>query len=205
MPKAKPKKYDICALHKAEYVTPRKPVLVEMGAAQYLAIQGRGEPGDKLFQAGIGALYNVAFTVKMARKFAGRDYTVSKLEGIWWDSTNPQRSVGDPGKVWDWKLMIRTPEFVTQKEASEAIGKLRAKGKPAEVSQVTLESLDEGRCVQVLHVGPYDQEHTTISQMRSFAEANGFSFHGIHHEIYLSDPRRVAPAKLRTILRHPVK
>jgi hypothetical protein len=205
MPKAKPKKYDIYAVHKAEYVTPRKPVLVEMGAAQYLTIQGRGEPGDKLFQACTGALYNVAFTVKMARKFAGRDYTVSKLEGLWWDPANPQRRVGDPGKVWDWKLMIRTPEFINQKEVDEAIGKLREKGKPPEVSQVKLESLDEGRCVQILHVGPYDQEHATILQMSSFAEADGLSFNGIHHEIYLSDPRRVAAAKLRTILRHPVK
>jgi hypothetical protein len=205
MPKMKPKKYDICAEHKAEYVTPRKPAFVEIGPAQYLVIQGRGEPGDKLFQACTGALFNVAFSVKMAYKRGGHEYAVSKLEGLWWDPADPQRSVGDPGKVWDWKLMIRTPEFVKQKEVDEAIRKLREKGKSPEVSQVKLQGLNEGRCVQVLHLGPYNKERATILQMNSFVEANGLSLHGIHHELYLSDPRRGAAAKLRTILRHPVK
>ena len=100
--------------------------------------------------------------------------------------------------------MIRTPDFIGTKELQAAISKLRDKGKPAEVSSVALETLKEGSCVQVLHVGPYDGEAATIAQMKNLAAAEGLSFHGLHHEIYLSDPRRVAPAKLRTILRHPV-
>ena len=198
-------KYDVYAVHKTEYVTPRKPAFVEVKPAQHLAITGRGKPGDKLFQAHIGALYNVAFTVKMARKSAGQDYTVSKLEGLWWDSVNPEKPWGEPREEWNWKLMIRTPDFIKEKEIAEALRKLREKGKPAEVAEVKLEALSEGRCVQMLHIGPYDKEQPTIEQMRVLVEAHGLSLHGRHHEIYLSDPRRVAPAKLRTILRHPVR
>ncbi len=201
---AKARKFDIYQRHKADYVTPSKPALVEMQPAQYLAIAGQGAPEGKVFQANISALYNVAFTVKMARKFAGRDYTVSKLEGLWW-ANNGKSCLEVSPKDWNWKLMIRTPDFITQKDLDSAIAKLREKGKPAEVSEVKLETLDEGLCIQVLHVGPYDAEAPTIAQMEAFVGEKGLGFHGLHHEIYLSDPRRVPPARLRTILRHPVK
>ena len=200
---AKATKFDIYQAHKADYVTPQKPALVEMKPAKYLAIAGQGAPEGKVFQAKISALYNVAFTVKMTRKFAGRDYTVSKMEGLWWANSGKSCLEVSP-KDWNWKLMIRTPDFITQKDVDSAIAKLREKGKPAEVSEVKLETLDEGLCVQVLHVGPYDAEAPTIAQMEAFVGEKGLRFHGLHHEIYLSDPRRVAPARLRTILRHPV-
>jgi hypothetical protein len=200
-----PKKFDIYKEFAADYATPRTPVIVDIKRARYLAIAGSGEPGGKAFQAAIGALYNVAFTVKMARKFAGRDYTVSKLEGLWWVDDSKRTFLEMPPASWHWKLMIRIPDFITEKEIAAAIEKLLAKGKPKEVSSVELEELHEGRCVQVLHLGPYDKEGPTIAAMEAHAESNGLKFHGSHHEIYLSDPRRVAPAKLRTILRHPVK
>jgi hypothetical protein len=199
------KKLDIYREHAADYVTPKKPVLLQVKPACYLVSAGRGEPGGEAFQVGIGALYNVAFTVKMARKFAGRDYAVSKLEGLWWADDPKHTFLDEPPKIWNWKLMIRVPDFVTAKEVAEAIGNLLARGKPREVSGVTLEELREGQCVQMLYVGPYDRERPTIARMHDFVEANGLAFHGLHHEIYLSDPRRVAPARLRTILRHPVK
>jgi hypothetical protein len=101
--------------------------------------------------------------------------------------------------------MIRVPNFVDEGDLKAAIEKLLAKGKPREISDVKLEVLDEGACLQVLHVGPYDQESATMVRLQAFAEQNGMEFHGLHHEIYLSDPRRVAPAKLRTILRIPVR
>jgi hypothetical protein len=101
--------------------------------------------------------------------------------------------------------MIRTPPIVTQQELAEAVAKLLQKGKAPGADQVKLESIPEGRCVQMLHVGPYDQESRTIAAMKAFAEQQGLAFHGRHHEIYLSDPRRIAPEKLRTILRIPVK
>lgn len=200
-----PKKFDIYTEFAADYVTPKTPVFVQIKRAVYLAIAGRGEPGGKLFTASIGALYNVAFTVKMARKLAGRDYTVSKLEGLLW-VTDPDRSFMDePPQNWQWKLMIRIPDFITEEEVSAAVEKLLEKGRPPEAASVKLEELIEGRCVQVLHLGPYDKERLTIAAMEACAKENGLEFHGLHHEVYLSDPRRVAPARLRTILRYSVK
>ena len=198
-------KLDLYKLHKADYVTPRKPVLVEIKPAKYLAITGRGEPGGAMFQARLGALYNVAFTIKMAKKFAGQDYAVCKLEGLWWGSKHPANFLGEPREAWNWKLLIRTPDFIQNREVSQASRSLLAKGRSADVSEVRLESLREGRCVQLLHTGAYDQESATIEQMRQFAEEAGLALHGLHHEIYLSDPRRVVPAELKTILRHPVR
>ena len=194
-----PTKLDLYVEHKAEYVTPKNPVLIDISAAQYLAIDGSGEPGGPEFQKKLGALYNVAFTIKMATKLAGRDYAVSKLEGLWW------RGDGKPPSPWNWTLLIRTPDFIGAKELKAAVQKLLDKGKDAEVSDVELKKLKEGRCVQVLHTGPYDREAVTIEAMQKFAEGQGLAFHGLHHEIYLSDPRRVPAAKLRTILRYPVR
>ena len=109
-----------------------------------------------------------------------------------------------PKDQWRWRLLIRTPEFVAAKELAAAAAKLIAKGKPAEVNQVKLETIDEGRCVQMLHIGPYDREGDTVAGMGAFAGEHGLKFAGPHHEIYISDPRRVAPEKLKTILRLPV-
>jgi hypothetical protein len=199
-------KLDLLKQHKADYVTPKRPVLVTIGPAKYLAIEGKGAPAGAAFQVCIGALYAVAFTVKMTRKFAGKgDYKVAWLEGLWW---GPDRraplSVRSP-KDWRWKLLIRTPTFVTARDLARARRDLLAKGKVREVGKVKLETLREGRCVQMLHVGPYDKEPATLEAMHDFAEAEGYAFRGVHHEIYLSDPRRTPPAKLRTILRHPVR
>lgn len=199
------KKLDLYQLHKSEYVTPREPVLIKVGPAQYLSIAGRGAPPSDEFQAKLSALYNVAFTIKMAKKFAGQDYTVCKLEGLWWADGKGTEFLKTSKDQWRWKLMIRTPDFIGGNELQAAVSNLRKKGKPAEVSSVTLEDLKEGSCLQVLHVGPYDAEAGTIAKMRDLARVQGLSFHGLHHEIYLSDPRRVAPPRLRTILRYPVR
>ncbi len=198
-------KIDLYQIHNSEYVTPGKPVLVEIKPASYLAITGQGEPGGDVFQAKLGALYNVAFTVKMEKKLSGQDYTVCKLEGLWWGNLDEPDFTREPPSTWNWKLIIRVPDFITEKDLKEAIQKLQARGKPSEVAEIQLETLKEGRCVQILHVGPYSEEHRSIAMMIQLAEANGLTFHGLHHEIYLSDPRRVAPARLRTILRYPVR
>jgi hypothetical protein len=203
MPTAK--KLDIYRQFRSEYITPKKPSLVNVQPARYLAFTGRGEPGGAAFQAATGALYNVAFTVKMARKFTGPDYTVCKLEGLWWADDPTQCFANQPRDTWNWKLMIRVPSFVDESDLKAAVEKLLAKNKPVEVSDVKLEVLVEGTCLQMLHIGPYDQESGTMIRLQGFAEQNGLEFHGLHHEIYLSDPRRVAPEKLRTILRIPVR
>lgn len=196
-------KLDLYAAHKAEYVTPKQPVLIKTAPARYLTIEGTGKPGGEAFQAAIGALYNAAYAIKMTSKSEGRDYKVCALEGLWWDASG-ERDLSDAPGTWNWKLLIRTPDFIHEKDLDKAVKDLQAKGKAAEVSRVKLEKISEGRCVQELHVGLYAEEPKTIAAMKDFAAAKGLYFAGRHHEIYLSDPRRVKPEKLRTILRMPV-
>jgi hypothetical protein len=192
-------KIDLYKLHKDEYASPKKPILVTIGPAKYLTVPGAGKPGSEEFQARIGNLYSMAFTIKMTRKFEGKqDYAVCKLEGIYWEKK------GSPKGHWNWKLLIRTPDFIQQEDLDDAVERLRSKGKGEGTDTVKLETIEEGPCVQVLHVGPYDAEQETIARMEEFAKEQGYSFHGPHHEIYLSDPRRVPPERLKTILRHPV-
>lgn len=197
---------DLFKLNKDEYVARKKPVLVTVGPARYLTIEGRGEPGGEEFQARVGALYAAAFTLKFQSKGDGRDYAVCKLEAVWWaDGREDGDFSGVPEEQWRWRLMIRTPEFIGDGELADAAEKILAKGRCPEIVEVRLDELEEGRCVQQLHVGPYDAEPETMAQMRAYAEEQGLVFGGRHHEIYLSDPRRVEPARLRTILRMPVR
>jgi hypothetical protein len=173
-------KIDLFKLYKDQYVSPKQPKLVEIKKAKYLAVSGRGEPGGEEFAIKIGALYGVAYTAKMTRKFA------------------------DP-KQWNWKLLIRTPDFVENIELKNAVDTLLKKGKEPQTRLVKFESFTEGLCVQMLHVGPYEKEPETILQMEAFIKRQEMEFHGRHHEIYISDPRRVPPERLKTILRHPVR
>jgi len=190
-------KIDFHKSHKSEYVAPKDPVLVKIGRARYLAIEGRGKPGGDLFQAQIGALYGAAYTIKMTKKFAAEgDFKVCALEGLYWDCQRP---------TMRWKLLIRVPDFVKQRDVDAAVAALKKKGKGAEVDKLAFEKLNEGQCVQMLHVGPYSDERETIARMQAFTAGRGLKTNGAHHEIYLSDPRRVPPERLRTILRQPVK
>lgn len=198
-------KIDLFKLHKDEYAASRKPAIVNIKDASYLSIAGQGEPGGEAFTDKIGALYGVAFTVKMTRKFAGeQDYAVCKLEAQWW-ADGEANFAAVPKARWCWKLMIRTPEFINEKEVERAVAVLLKRGKSASAREVRLESFVEGPCVQMLHVGPYEREHETISLMHAHAAKNGLRFQGRHHEIYLSDPRRVPPERLKTILRQAVE
>lgn len=195
-------KLDLYKLHKAEYAAPGKPALVQTKPAWYLAIAGQGAPGGPRFTACIGALYGAAFTIKMTRKFAGQqDYAVCKLEGQWFFDGDPAAL---PKDQWKWKLLIRTPDFISQKDLKTAVGTMLQRGKSPEAEEVKLETIDEGACVQMLHVGPYEKENETVALLRAFAEAGGWKLTGPHHEVYLSDPRRVPPERLKTILRVPV-
>ena len=199
-----PEKVDLYKVHKSEYVTPKKPVLVKTRPARYLGIKGQGAPASTDFQNAIGALYNVAFTLKMAKKFAGKDYKVCHLEGLYWGEGNTENLLPADRDGWSWLLIIRVPDFIKEKDVQQTIAQLRAKGKTGDFDKVKLELLAEGQCVQMLHVGPYSEEHKTIDQMLAFAKQEGLACRGKHHEIYLSDPRRVPAARLRTILRFPV-
>jgi len=177
---------------------------VTVGPARYLAIAGRGAPGSAAFAQALSALYAVAFTIKMAKKFAGQDYLVMKLEGLWWGQRRGRWLIDEPQHLWRWQLMIRVPSFVTPRDRRAALRRLAERGKDPSARRVKLETLREGRCVQMLHVGPYDQEHGSLELMQDLAGAAQVRFRGRHHEIYLSDPRRVPPPRLKTILRQPV-
>ena len=196
---------DLHRLHAAEYVAPHRPRIIATRPARYLAVAGSGDPDGPAFGEKAGALYAVAFTVKMARKKAGRDYKVAGLEGLWWGVGGARWMIQQARAQWRWKLLMRVPDFVAARDVASAVKALLARGKGKAVARVKLELVREGRCVQMLHVGPYLNEKPTLDAMLALAKAEGLRFAGRHHEIYLSDPRRVKPAKLRTILRHPVR
>lgn len=198
-------KIDLYKLHKSDYAAKKDPALVNIKAAKYLTVEGQGEPGGETFQAMIGALYQAAYTIKMTKKFAGgQDYKVCALEGLWWGDGD-KCFAEMPKSEWRWKLLIRTPDFITAADLKAAVKNLKQKGKGDLPTKVKLETIREGRTVQALHVGPYDTEGETVCRMAAYAEAEGLKFHGLHHEIYLSDPRRVPPERLKTILRQPVQ
>jgi hypothetical protein len=198
---------DLYREHKSEYITPRQPALVKVGRAKYLAISGEGAPASPRFQEAIGALYAVAFTIKMAHKFAGKNYKVCHLEGLWCtaEGTYAEDWSSVPPEHIRWKLLIRVPEFIGARDLKDAAAALQKRGKKVPFAEVKLEMISEGTCVQQLHVGAYDSETATLRAMRTFAAANKLVFSGVHHEIYLSDPGRVPKERLRTILRYPVK
>lgn len=198
-------KIDLYKEKKKEYIAPATPQVVEIAEANYLAIEGTSKPGSEIFTDCVGALYAVAYTTKMTSKAAGQDYVVCKLEALWWSHASDKSLGWVPMDRWQWKLMIRVPDFITTEKVNESIKILQQRDKNANTSSVTLERFGEGTCIQMLHVGPYDREVETIVMMQSYAKENDFEFSAKHHEIYLSDPRRVEPAKLRTILRMPVK
>ncbi len=197
---------DLYRTHRSEYSMPKAPKIVRVRAAQYLTITGRGEPGGEAFTAALSALYGVAYTIRMSQKRLGQDYKVCKLEGLWWsgDVDGSSRLVAPPSN-WNWKLLIRVPDFVTPEHVNEAKATLKEKGRDPEVREVELEEIAEGTCVQMLHMGPYAKEGETLAAMKQFAVEKGLEMHGKHHEIYVSDPSRVAEEKLKTILRMPVR
>lgn len=198
-------KLDLYKQRKTEYVAPKTPTLVTVRPATYLTITGKGEPGGEVFTAKLGALYVMAYAIKFAKKSAGRDYKVCGLEGLWWGTRKRSDFFDEPREEWKWKLLIRTPDFVSSSDLDQAVAALLVKGKGPEVKKVELETIDEGLCVQVLHVGPYSNEPQTIALMKEFIAQKGLVFRGVHHEVYVSDPKRVAEGKLRTILRRPVR
>ncbi|MBF0481968.1 MAG: GyrI-like domain-containing protein [Desulfovibrionaceae bacterium] len=182
-------------------------VLVEVPQLSYLMLDGAGDPNAAPFAKAVEALYGVAYSIKFARKKKGLgpDYAVMPLEGLW-SVAGGNFSWDAPKSSWRWTLMIAQPSFVSVADASEAVCALECKqGEAALLSLVRLEDFAEGPCAQTLHVGPYAGERPTVEALLAFARGQGYVPSGRHHEIYLNDPRRAAPAKLKTILRTPVR
>lgn len=191
--------------HRDAYAEYEKPTLVDIREAHYLTVAGKGPPGGPEFVKKVGTLYGIAYTLKMKSKFAGRDYSVAPLEGLWWGSKDDHDFFDEPRESWNWKLLIRTPDFVTEAQVREAAEAQAAQRGDKAAKAVGLEKIAEGRSVQMLHVGPYATEVETIAAMTAFMASKGLVQSGYHHEIYLSDPNRTDPEKLRTILRLPVE
>lgn len=180
--------------------------VLEVPPLPYLMVDGHGDPNTaQEYADALAALYPVAYKLKFASKSEGRDYVVSPLEALWWAEDMDAFTGARDKSQWDWTAMIMTPEWVTAQMFDEAVARGGAKDRPASLDKVRLETLAEGTCVQTLHIGPYDDEGPVLAEMHDrFIPEQGLRLTGKHHEIYLGDPRRVEPAKLRTILRQPV-
>ena len=205
--------FDFKKEYKEFYIPPVTPTLVDVPPANYIAVSGTGNPNDEgsEYKDSIGLLYGIAFTIKMSKK-GGRqiegyfDYVVPPLEGLWW-SENGEVNYAHK-EAFHFISMIRLPEFVTRADFDWAVAEATRK-KKTDFSKVEFFHYEEGQCVQCMHIGPFDSEPITIGKMKAFAEHQGLSIAmddvTRHHEIYLSDPRKTAAEKLKTVIRYPLK
>ncbi len=205
--------FDYKKEYKEFYLPPQKPQLLEVPPMNYVAVRGYGDPNaqDGEYQAAIGMLYAVAFTIKMSYKGTHQipgyfEYVVPPLEGLWWQEGQSQVDYAHK-ETFSWIAMIRLPEFVTKQEFDWAVAEAAAK-KKLDLSKVEYFTYDEGLCVQCMHLGNYDTEPATLNAMEQFAAERHYKIDctsaRLHHEIYLSDPRRTAPEKCKTVIREPV-
>lgn len=222
--------FDYKKEYKEFYMPKNKPGIVEVPPMNYIAVRGKGDPNaeDGEYKESIGLLYAIAFTIKMSKKGSHQidgyfDYVVPPLEGFWWqgerrpvdaartgqdDSRDAQEIDFSRKEDFHFISIIRLPEFVTKEDFDWAIEEATKK-KKADFSKVEFLTYDEGLCVQCMHIGPYDAEPATVELMHDFMAAEGYELDitdkRFHHEIYLSDARRVLPERLKTVIRHPIK
>ena len=197
-------KLDLAKEYKSYYKAGTKPELVEFGEANYLTIAGKGEPAGTAFVSKVVALYPLSYGVKKICKEQGNDFGVPKLEGLWWvEGDTPALEV--PRSEWCWKLLIRMPGFVTREVVLSVQPEVAKKKKNDSIQEISFEKFAEGKCVQIMHIGPYSSEPATINTLMGFIAENGLSVNGLHHEIYISDPLKTKPSKMKTLIRYPVK
>ena len=197
-------KLDLAKEYKSYYKAGPKPEIVEFDTAKYLTIEGKGEPAGEVFTSKVEALYPLAYGIKKVCKDQGNDFGVPKLEGLWWvEGNTPALEVHR--SEWCWKLLIRMPEFVTREMMLSVQPEVAKKKKNDLIQEISFEKITEGKCVQIMHIGPYSTESETINALLEFMAENGLSVNGLHHEIYLSDPRKTEPSKMKTLIRYPVK
>ena len=205
-------KLDLKKAYKHLYQPSAKAVVVvDVPALQFVMIDGAIEPGESpgtspAFQDAMQALYGISYTLKFASKLRAEnpiDYTVMALEALWWvededfDITRPDN--------WHWRAMMMQPDHITDAMFQEALVQVRAKKPSLALDLLRFETWREGLSVQIMHIGPYAEEPATITKMDAYARENDYHMRGRHHEIYLGDPRRADPAKLKTVLRHPIQ
>ena len=197
-------KLDLTKTDKAYYKAKEIPSLQEFDAYNYLSIRGQSAPEDRLFTNAIETIYPVAYAIKFLCKDRDQDFVVPKMEGQWWaEDEQPFEKV--PRQEWHWRLLIRMPEFVDVETFDKAIDNLKTKGKPICLEDVKFEKIKEGKCIQMLHIGSYEDEEKTVQQIFQKMKEENLQMNGHHHEIYISNPMRTPAWKLKTIIRYPVK
>ena len=206
--------FDFKKEYKEFYLPKNKPEIVTVPKANYIAVRGKGDPNEEggAYQQAIGILYAVAYTLKMSYKTDHRiegfyDYVVPPLEGFWWQEGLDGVDYSDKS-AFCWISVIRLPDFITKKDFDWAVD-TATKKKKVDCSKAEFLTIEEGLCVQIMHEGAFDDEPQTVAVMDRFIADNGyendFTDTRLHHEIYLSDARKVAPPKWRTVIRHPIR
>jgi hypothetical protein len=183
-----------------------KFVVIEVPRMQFLMIDGHGDPNtSQEYANAVAALYGAAYKIKFLSKAAGQDYAVPPLEGLWWAEDMGAFTTSLDKSAWDWTMMIMQPDWISAEMFARARDLVAEKKDLPALPQLRLEDYDEGLAVQTLHLGSYDDEGPVLHRMHhDFIPQNGYQMRGKHHEVYLSDPRRVAPEKLKTVLRQPI-
>lgn len=206
--------FDFKKEYKAFYMPKNKPEIVTVPKANYIAVRGQGDPNEEggAYQQALGVLYAVAYTLKMSYK-GGRqiegffEYVVPPLEGFWWQEDVEGVDYSDKS-TFNWISVIRLPDFVTEADFAWAV-EAAAKKKKLDCSSAEFFTVEEGLCVQIMHFGAFDDEPATVAVMDQFLAENGYvndlSRARLHHEIYLTDARKIAPEKWRTVIRHPIR
>jgi hypothetical protein len=206
--------FDYKKEYKEFYLPPTKPVIVNIPPMNYIAVRGKGNPNevDGAYQKAITLLYSIAYTIKMSYKGSHKiegffEYVVPPLEGFWWQDNIKGVDYSNKDS-FNWISILRLPDFVTQVDFTWAVDEVTRK-KKIDCSLAEFLTIDEGLCVQIMHLGPYDDEPATVAIMDEYLAqhryVNDISDHRMHHEIYLTDPRKSEPAKCKTVIRHPIK
>ena len=206
--------FDYKKEYKEFYMPKNKPEIVHIPEMNFIAVRGVGDPNEEggAYKEAIGLLYAIAFTIKMSKKGSHQiegyfDYVVPPLEGFWWQEGMNGFDYNKKDE-FHWISVIRLPDFVTESDFAWAVEEATRK-KKTDFSKVEFLTIEEGLCVQCMHIGPFDCEPETVALMDQFLQENGyendFSAKRLHHEIYLSDVRRVLPEKWRTVIRHPIR
>lgn len=206
--------FDFKKEYRELYMPKNKPQIINVQRANYIAVRGKGDPNevDGTYQQAISVLYAVAYTLKMSYKTDYKiegffDYVVPPLEGFWWQDDIEGVDYSDKTS-FNWISVIRLPDFISQVNLEWAI-ETAAKKKKIDCTSAEFITIDEGLCVQMMHLGPFDDEPATVALMDAYLEDNGyandFNKNRLHHEVYLSDARKVSPEKWKTVIRHPIK
>ncbi len=207
--------FDFKKEYKDLYLPPKKPTVIDVPKMRFVMVDGQGDPNtSEYYKKAVELLYGISYGIKMSKKTGNKpkgyfDYVVPPLEGFWWfEEDYFDGSVIGRKNEFNWTMMIRQPEFVTPLVFENAKEVLSKKKPGIDISIIRLEDFTEGLCAQIMHIGPYDNEPLTVAMLDAFISEQGcrtdMSVSRKHHEIYLGDPRKTAPEKLKTVIRHPI-